>query len=167
MGVLRGPRRGAQRTPVGGDGQAAEDGGGVPSDVGLLADDAGSVVFEDSAALETSEDKLSWAARDCGESGRVEVCAGGRIASGDAFAAGLFIGGVFEALLLLLLLPRARALRGEVEAAEVAYWSDDRLAAFSARDEGAHWRARPSRSVTGGPFNLRRRLDLRHRSCIH
>lgn len=136
----------------------------MPSDVGLLADDAGCGVFEDSAALETSEDKLSWAARDCGESGRVEVCDGGRIASGDAFAAGLFIGGVFEALLLLLLLPRARALRGEVE---VACWSDDRLAAFSARDEGAHWRARPSRSVTGGPFNLRRRLDLRQRSCIH
>lgn len=140
----------------------------MPSDVGLLADDAGSGVFEDSAALETSEDKLSWAARDCGESGRVEVCACGRIASGDALAAVLFIGGVFGALLLLLLLPRARTLRGEVEAEEVACWSDpDRLAAFSARDEGAHWRARPSRSVTGGPFNLRRRLDLRHRSCIH
>lgn len=66
IGVLRGPRSGAQRTPVGGDGQAVEDKGGVPSDVALLvvAEDAGKGVADESAALETSEDRLSWPVAD-------------------------------------------------------------------------------------------------------
>lgn len=178
IGVLRGPLNGAQRTPVGGDGPAVEDKGGVPSDVGLLVvpEEAGKAVADESAALEMSEDKLSWPVADCGESGRgpSRACGAARCASGDADGVVLVMGGVFGPLLLL---PRVPCWCGcwrvgdavVAAALEEVACSKGRLpAAWSCRCwVGAHWRARPSSSVTGGPFSLRRRLDRRHRSCIH
>lgn len=150
----------------------------MPSDVGLLAEEAGNGVAEESAALETSEDRLSCPVADCGESGRgtpVECepesrACGARCALGDAKGVVLVMGGVFESPALFpWALCRCGCWRfvGAADREEVAC-STARPAAWSGRCcVGAHWRARPSSSATGGPFNLRRRLDRRHKSCIH